>query len=79
MSAVISFINSCFNFYLDFLCLVGFALFAGLCVSFVATFGLGSAAFFGVASLVGVFYWKKMLLKLLRTFTLPLNNNPKLT
>ena len=44
-SAIISFINSCCNFSLDFLCLVG--------VAFVDGFGVGSFATSGVSSAAG--------------------------
>ena len=64
LSAIISFINSCCNFNLDFFCLVG------------------SVSSFGVDSRVGIlskfFIGNSLLLKLLRTFSLALNNNPKL-
>ena len=64
MLAIISLINSCCKFNLDFLCLVGY----------VASSGVGSRV--GILSkfLIG----NNLLLKLFRTFSLALNNNPKL-
>ena len=47
-SAIISFINSCCNFNLDFLCLIGVASVAGFGVGSVATSGVGSAVGSGV-------------------------------
>ena len=44
--AIISFMNSCCNFNLSSLCLVG--------VAYVADFGTGSAAFSVVGSRVGI-------------------------
>ena len=64
------------------MCLVGVAPVAGFGVGFVATSGGGSAAGSGVGWHVGIlstfFIENNQLLKLLRTFSLALNNNPKL-
>ena len=64
--AIFSLINSCCNFHLDFLFLVGVfsaaGSAAGSCVRIVSKFFIGN----------------NLLLKLLRTFSLALNNNPKL-
>ena len=62
--AIISFIISCCNFNLDFLCLV----------RSVANSGVGSR----VGILSKFFIGKYLLLKLLRTFSLAVNNNHKL-
>ena len=71
---MISFLNSCCNFNLDFMCLVG--------VGSIFTFGVGSAALFGVGSRVGYlskfFMGNNLLLKLLRTFSVALNDNSTL-
>ena len=73
-SVIISLINSCCNFDLYFLCLFG--------VGSVTGFGVGSAAGSCIRSHVGIlskfFIGNNLLLKLLRTFSLALNNNPKL-
>ena len=67
--------NSCSIFKLDFLCLVGVA-------SVVVDSAASSAAFSGVGSRVGIlsklFIGNNLLLKLLKTLSLALNNNPKL-
>ena len=55
------------------MCLVGVAS-----VGSVATSGVGSAAGSGVGILSKFFLRNNLLLKLLRTFSLILNNNPKL-
>ena len=65
---------------------MGVASVAGFAVGYVATFGVGSVA--GSAALSGAgsrakvsfefFIGNNLLLKLLRTFFLALNNNPKL-
>ena len=64
MLAIISFINSCCNFNLALLCLVGSVASSGVC----SRFGILSKLFIG----------NNLVLKLLRTFSLALNNNPKL-
>ena len=68
MLAIISFINSCWNFTLDFLCLVG---------SFASS-AVGSGVGFHLRVLSNFFLQNSLLLNLLRTFSLELNNNPKL-
>ena len=69
------------NFYLDFLCLVGIASVAGLGIGSVATPGSASVSDF-VRSCVDIlstfFTGNNLLLKLLRTFSLALNNNTML-
>ena len=77
--AIISFINLCCNFNLDFLSLVG--------VGSLTCFGVGSVAtsgsvFGSVGSRVGILskfvIGNNLLLKLITTFSLALNNNSKL-
>ena len=63
MAPIISFINSCCNFNLDFLCLVGIG----------ANFGASTC----VENLSKFFIVNNLLLKL-RTLSLVLKNNPKL-
>ena len=61
-SALILFINSCWNSNLDFLYLVGVASVAAFGIGSVATSGVGSPVGSGVGSCVGIisksFYWK---------------------
>ena len=68
MLDIISLLNSCCNFNLDFLCLAA---------SFASS-GVGS----GVGLRAGIaskfFIGNNMLLNLLRTLSLELNNNPRL-
>ena len=65
MLAIISFINSCSNFNLDFLCLDG---------SF-ASCGVVSRVSSSVEILSKFFIGNSLLLKLLGTFSLAVNNN----
>ena len=65
-STIILFINSYCNFNLNFSCLVG--------VDFAVCFGVGSP----VGILSNFFIGNNLLLKLLKTFSLELSNNPKL-
>ena len=62
--------NSCCNFNLDFLCLDDVAS----VTRFRSVAGVGSC----VRILSKLFIGKKLLLKLSKTFSLTLNNNPKL-
>ena len=74
LSLLTSSLISCCSFNLDFLCLVG--------VGSGSAFGVGSAAVSGVGLRVGYlskfFMGNNLLLKLLRTFSLGLNDNPML-
>ena len=63
-----SFINSCWNFDVNFLCLF----------SSVASSGVGSCVGSRVIILYKFFFGDNLLLKLLRAFSLALNNKPKL-
>ena len=71
-SAIISFINSCRNFKLEFLCIVGVASVTGFGVSSVATSGVDYAARFVARSCVGIscqfFIENNLLLKLSNFF-----------
>ena len=68
MLDIISFINSCCIFNLDLLYLIGY----------VASSGVGSHVVSRVGIVSKFFIGNNLLLKLLKTFSLALNNNPKL-
>ena len=85
LSAIISLTNSCCSFSLDFLCLVGVASVAIFSVGSITPFGVGSAASsasFSALSCVGnsskTIIGNNLILKLLITFSLAVNNNPQL-
>ena len=76
---MISFINSCCNFDLDFYCLAGVASVAGFRVDSVATSSsVAGSVGSHVAILSKFFIGNNLLLKILRKISLALNNNPKL-
>ena len=66
--AITSFINSCCNFNLDLLCLIGS----------VTSSGVGSRVGSRVQILSKFLIANNLVLNLLRTSSLALNNNPKL-
>ena len=78
LTTIISFINSCCNFNLDFLCLVGVASGTGFVVGSGGTFGsvAGSGCHVGILS--KFFIGNTLLLELSRIFSLPQNNDSKL-
>ena len=78
-SAIILFIYYCCNFSLDFLCLVSVASVVGFGISSVVTSGVVSATGWRVGISSKLFIGNNLFSKLIRAFSLALNNNRKLS